>query len=90
MKVYFERSGGFAGMRMHIELDTDSLSPEEARALQERVSEFDFVNLPAEGTFPTRGADRFQYIAQAGGRRGCYSKRPCQRPSRQAFHPDAA
>jgi hypothetical protein len=64
MRVYFERSGGFAGINMHIELDTDSLSDDETQTLREHVNEADFGNLPTESTRPTRGADRFQYVVR--------------------------
>jgi hypothetical protein len=75
MRINFERSGGFANIRLTAEADTDarelifgaarvkrSLSPDEARNLEEMVKAADFFNLPAATTRPTQGADRFQYV----------------------------
>jgi emfourin len=75
MRVHFERSGGFGGMRLTAELDTDqlqvtygatriqrALSPEEARHLERLVESSDFFALPARTSSAARGADRFQYV----------------------------
>jgi hypothetical protein len=84
MQIHFERTGGFANIRLAAEADTDarelifgaargkrSLSPDEARNLEEMVKGADFFNVPATTTRPTHGADRFQYIltVEAGGKR---------------------
>ena len=61
MRIHFERTGGFAGMRMTTTVDTESLSPEEARDLYEMVDAAKFFDLPATVTAPTPGADRFHY-----------------------------
>jgi emfourin len=83
MQIHFERSGGFANIRLTAEADTDtrelifgaarvkrSLAPDEARNLEEMVKGADFFNLPAT-TRPAQGADRFQYIftVEAGGKK---------------------
>ena len=83
MKIHFERSGGFANIRLTAEADTDarelifgaarvkkSLSPDEARNLEAMVKAADFFNLPAT-TQPAQGADRFQYVltVESGGKR---------------------
>jgi len=75
MRIHFERSGGFANIRLTAEADTDarelifgaarvkrSLSADETRNLEEMVKAADFFNLPAATTRPTQGADRFQYL----------------------------
>lgn len=61
MKVKFERTGGFAGMRMVAEFDSGSMPPEEARQLDEMVKTSDFFNLPEVFPTPEKGADYFQY-----------------------------
>ena len=61
MRIHFERSGGFAGMRMTTTVNTESLSPEEARDLHEMVDAARFYELPTAITTPTPGADRFHY-----------------------------
>jgi len=61
LQVHFERTGGFAGMRLAATIDAASLSPEEARQLRELVDAAGFFELPAEIGGATRGADRFLY-----------------------------
>lgn len=70
MRVEFRREGGFAGIPLGAEFDTESLSAEDAGALRELVGRADFFNLPAASP-PARGADRFQYVVtvEAGGKR---------------------
>jgi hypothetical protein len=66
--MYFEPSGGFGGMRLTTELDTDqlrvicgatyvqrALSPEESRHLKRLVESSDFFALPARASTATRG-----------------------------------
>ena len=61
MLIHFERTGGFAGMRKAITLDTGSLPRDEAGKLDELVKNADFFNLPEKFPVPKRGADHFQY-----------------------------
>ena len=61
MHIHFERTGGFAGLRLIATVHTESLSPEEARELHEMVDAAGFFDLPAALTTARPGADRFQY-----------------------------
>ncbi|MFQ6061623.1 MAG: protealysin inhibitor emfourin [Methanosarcinales archaeon] len=61
MRISFERTGGFTGMRMTAIFDTDSMPPEEARHLREMVNSAGFFELPEFSPAPKRGADYFQY-----------------------------
>lgn len=60
MYISFERSGGFAGMRMIITIDSASLVDEDATHLHKLVEDADFFNLQdihsAHG-----GSDGFHY-----------------------------
>jgi hypothetical protein len=70
MRVEFERSGGFAGLRTAATIDSASLAPDDARKLQELVDASGFFDLPAKMESPSPGADRFQYrIAITSGSR---------------------
>lgn len=61
VKIYFERTGGFAGMRTSASLDTDKLPPNESEQLHDMCNNMDFFNLPSKST-PTSGtADIFRY-----------------------------
>ncbi|MBW4495206.1 MAG: hypothetical protein KME26_19380 [Oscillatoria princeps RMCB-10] len=61
MRINFERTGGFAGMRLATVADTNTLPPEEANQLRRLVDAADFFHLPPTITSPTPVADRFQY-----------------------------
>ena len=61
MRIYFERTGGFAGMRVTATVETDSLPPDDARELGDMVDESGFFNLPAAFTSLPGEPDRFQY-----------------------------
>lgn len=66
MKISYERTGGFAGMRMAITIDVDSLPASDAAALRKLVSDADFFNLPetrAGKVIP----DGFQYAITVEG-----------------------
>ncbi|MCH8197052.1 MAG: hypothetical protein IH904_03115 [Proteobacteria bacterium] len=71
MKIQWERTGGFAGMRMEGSIDSESLSDEEARRLHELVEAAGFFALPEEFAGPAGGADRFLYTltVEMDGRR---------------------
>lgn len=61
MHIAFERSGGFAGMRLTTTIDPKVLSPEEAAKIWEMVEAANFFNLPPAITSTKPGADRFHY-----------------------------
>jgi hypothetical protein len=61
MLIEYERSGGFAGIRMTTSVDSDALSLEQAEEMKAALEEADFFKLPPRITSDTVGADRFQY-----------------------------
>ena len=61
LQITFERSGGFAGMRLSTTVDTASLSEKEAQTLRQLLEEADFFNLPAQMVSRSPQPDRFQY-----------------------------
>ena len=62
MHIKFERTGGFAGMRLAFTTDSDTLPDNEAEVLHDEVSEACFFDLPASIHDPEAGSDRFQYL----------------------------
>lgn len=60
MKIFFERSGGFAGLSLRTKIDTNELPPQEADPLKEMVYRSKFFELPHELS-SEQGADRFTY-----------------------------
>jgi hypothetical protein len=62
MKVYFESSGGFAGLHTSIILDTDSINSEDAQQLRDLITNSNFFDLPSESSQPKPGsADYMRY-----------------------------
>ena len=61
MKIAFKRSGGFAGMRLSLSLDTQALSEQDAHLLEDLVATTDFFDLPPVLPSPPGSVDRFQY-----------------------------
>jgi hypothetical protein len=60
MRVHFVRTGGFAGLQVEANINSDDLPADEASALMQDIENADFFTLPANMT--TRGeVDRFQY-----------------------------
>ena len=64
MKIYFERSGGFAGRSVSTVVDTNQIPPEQALSILEKVDSSDFFCLPHElsgGMESMSGADHLSY-----------------------------
>ena len=61
MKIYFEQSGGLAGIENNVSIDSTSLVPEEASELQSLVDNARFADLPSQPAAPLRGADYIEY-----------------------------
>jgi hypothetical protein len=70
MRVRLERTGGFAGTRLAIDLDEASLPPDDRAALRNLVRACDFFALPPRLGGGGAGADRFGYCVavEDGGR----------------------
>lgn len=47
MRVYFERSGGFAGLHLKAAVDTADLPAEDAQAWEKCLAEAEFFNSPS-------------------------------------------
>ena len=61
MKIRFTRSGGFAGIRLALTLDSSELSPKDRQAVEQLLREADFYRLPPSSLSPPAQPDTFQY-----------------------------
>lgn len=59
-KIFFERTGGFMGRKVSLNIDMDDLPDEQAELLGNLVDEADFFELPADLTQPAM-PDGFSY-----------------------------
>ena len=61
LRIHFERTGGLAGRRIDVFVDSDSLPPTQAKRLWTLLDRSRFFDLPVELGSGPPGADRFQY-----------------------------
>ncbi len=71
MRIDYERTGGFAGMRLAARIDTATLPADQAKALHDSIEAARFFDLPAKIPAPPQMADQFQYhvAIEAEGKR---------------------
>jgi hypothetical protein len=48
VKVYFEQTGGVIGRTIAMTIDSDSISSQEAKQLEDLIDDTDFFNLPSK------------------------------------------
>lgn len=60
MRIYLKRSGGFAGMQLQANLDTNMLSAEEEAAIEQLLTDVNFFEMPSEPA-AAAGVDQFTY-----------------------------
>ena len=60
-RIKFERTGGFAGMRIAADFELDDLPEEQAHALEELFDDLDFAELPERLTSKPSMPDEFTY-----------------------------
>jgi hypothetical protein len=61
MRVYLERTGGFAGMSRTTKVDTTAISQDTANQLPQLLQESDFYNLPDYIDSSSPKPDSFYY-----------------------------
>jgi hypothetical protein len=61
MRLFFERTGGFAGMKLQRALDSKDLPPGDVKQLGALLRKSRFFDLPPELKTSSPGPDRFHY-----------------------------
>lgn len=71
MRVSLQQRGGYAGVPMRREIDTASMSEEDASQVTSLVERADFFSLSEPPPRPMRGADMYSYelTVEAGERK---------------------
>ena len=64
--ITFERTGGLVGNDLHLDLDLESLSEDEAQHLMKLIDEADFYNIP-ERTAEQFTPDEYKYKIAVNG-----------------------
>lgn len=60
-RIKFERTGGFAGMRIATDLKLDDLPDEQAHTISELLDDLDFAELPEQMINEEGMPDQFTY-----------------------------
>lgn len=61
MHVFFERTGGFAGLKLKAAFDEETLPPREARRFRKLLQDSRFFELPLRIEPPAPRPDHFRY-----------------------------
>ena len=61
MRIHFERVGGFAGIRLKADVDTDTLPPEEAKSWQALEEKAQLGQIRQSSGADSRTRDSFEY-----------------------------
>jgi hypothetical protein len=61
MRIYYEQSGGFAGIDINTTVNTDSLPTDEVNKIQDLINKANFFSLNSVSSQPETGADYFHY-----------------------------
>ena len=61
MEVSYERTGGFAGMRMAASFNLDELPEQDAQSIRDCLHQAHFHTLPERLTGPSQMPDQFSY-----------------------------
>ena len=69
-RIKFERTGGFAGMRIARDLKLDDMTDEQARTLLEILDNLDFEELPEQMTNREAMPDQFTYVITVETQKG--------------------
>jgi hypothetical protein len=69
-RIKFERTGGFAGMRIATDFDLDDLPEEQADQLRELLDDVDFDELPEQLMGKDQIADAFTYSIAVESEKG--------------------
>jgi len=60
-RIKFERTGGFANMRIAADLEPDDFSEEQLSALSDLLDKLDFAELPENMVSDPSASDQFTY-----------------------------
>ena len=71
--IHYERTGGFAGLKLSTAFELDELDDEQSKQLAELLDDLDFFDLPAQILPPRPGADQFTHKIEVAGKKGKHS-----------------
>jgi|DewCreStandDraft_4_1066084.scaffolds.fasta_scaffold86453_2 hypothetical protein len=73
LRIKYERTGGFAGLKLAVSFELDDLPDEQEEQLRDLLDEMDFFKLPVQ-ILPARpGIDQFTHKIEVEGKKGKHS-----------------
>ncbi|GAB4485040.1 MAG: hypothetical protein Fur0016_09500 [Anaerolineales bacterium] len=70
LHIKYERTGGFAGLKLAASFELDDLPDEQEKQLRNLLNELDFFKLPVQ-ILPARpGSDQFTHKIEVEGKKG--------------------
>jgi len=69
-RIKFERTGGFAGMRIATDLKLDDLPDEQAKTISKLLDDLDFEELPEQMMNDSNMPDQFTYTITVETKKG--------------------
>ncbi len=73
IRIQYERTGGFAGLKLATRFELDDLPDEQEKQLRDLLDELDFFELPVQ-ILPARpGIDQFTHKIEVESKKGKHS-----------------
>lgn len=73
IRIQYERTGGFAGLKLTTRFELDDLPDEQEKQLRDLLDELDFFELPVQ-ILPARpGIDQFTHKIEVESKKGKHS-----------------
>jgi emfourin len=85
-RIRFERTGGFAGLRLAANFEADELSEDQFRALTELLDDLDFPELPENLSSDTSMSDDFTYTITVESRKWSHTVITSDAPDHEKMH----
>lgn len=83
MRIQYQRTGGFAGIKLSGKIDLEDLDEEIAQKIQHLLDESDFFDLPEHLQSDDSTRDQFNYTITVESKKGHHSVTFCQPPNKE-------
>ena len=70
MRIWFERSGGFAGLHLSTDFDLDDLDEDDANQIKNLIDEADFFEMPDIFESTSAAPDQYSYTIKVESKKG--------------------
>lgn len=78
MQIHYQRTGGFAGLKLSGKIDLEDLEEELAQKIRHLLDESDFFDLPEQLHSDESARDQFNYTITVENKKGRHSVTFCQ------------